>query len=324
MAQINASAPRADATRVARPGRSGGLEDLRRKSALLIARPIFGLALLAGHLLPASWLISLAGSASRAAYHFFPGLRANLLSNARHILGESSTHAERARLAREVLRSFSRFMMEWVSPKCLVRPEAVLDDISGREHFERAAEGRAGIIAVTIHMGNYELPSRELAALRRKVSILFDRERIDFLERLRSRSRRSRCLEEIAMGSSRFSGIQALERLRQGGIVLLAGDQVSAPDAEPFPFLYGNAPFSLWPARLSRASGAPILPAFCVAGEPGRYRLHLEQPIFPEDRSPREITAELVTIFESYVRDFPGQWLMVHEFWRNPSKNSES
>ena len=315
MAPINASASRTKPTRVVRPRAGGGLGDLRRKSALLVARPVFGLALLAGYLLPPAWLLSLARQVSRAAYHLFPGLRANLLSNARHILGETSTPAERAALAREVLRSFSRFLMEWVSPRCLPRPEEVFEDIAGREHFERAAEGGTGIIAVTIHLGNYELPSRELAALRRQVSILFGRERIEFLERLRSRVRRSRNLEEIVLGRSRFSGIQALDRLREGGIVLLAGDQVSAPDAEPFAFLHGTAPFSLWPARLSRASGAPILPAFCVARGPGRYGLHLEPPIFPGDRSPRDITAELVTIFESYVREFPGQWLMVHEFW---------
>jgi KDO2-lipid IV(A) lauroyltransferase len=197
---------------------------------------------------------------------------------------------------------------------------AVFDDPAGRQRFQRATEAGAGVIAATIHMGNYELPGRELAALRRPVSILFERDPHRFLERMRSRARRAFGIDEIVLGASRFAGIEALDRLREGGIVLLAGDHVSAPDAEPFDFLGGRASFSLWPARLARASGAPIVPAFCFRTAEGRYRIRLESPIFPADRSPREITSELVKVFESYVREFPEQWLMVHQFWEVDSR----
>jgi lauroyl/myristoyl acyltransferase len=291
------------------------MEELRRRSALLVADPCFRLAILAGRILPAGWLLKLGRLGADLTYLSFPGLRSNLHSNARRILGEGSTPGERARLAREVLRSFSRFILEWVAPKCLPRPAAMIDDVAGRERFRKAADSGSGVIAATIHMGNYELPGRELAALRLPVSILFERDPHRFLERIRSRARQAFDIEEIALGASRFAGIEALDRLREGGVVLLAGDHVSAPDAEPFDFLGGRASFSLWPARLARASGAPIVPAFCFRTAEGLYRIRLESPIFPADRSPREITAELVRVFESYVREFPEQWLMVHEFW---------
>ena len=317
MAQVKAPTLRTGPRSLPEGGRrgGGGLKELRQRSALLVAAPCFRLALLAGRLLPATWLLKLGRLGADLTYLSFPGLRANLLSNARRILGEESAPAERARLAREVLRSFSRFIMEWVAPKCLPRPAAVLDDHDGRRRFQEATEAGAGVIAATIHMGNYELPGRLLAALRRPVSILFERDPHRFLERLRSRARRAFDIEEIALGASRFAGIEALDRLREGGIVLLACDQVSAPDAEPFDFLGGRAPFSLWPARLARASGAPIVPAFCFRTAEGGYEIRLESPIVPADRTPREITAELVRVFESYVREFPEQWLMVHEFW---------
>jgi KDO2-lipid IV(A) lauroyltransferase len=290
-------------------------KDLRRSLALLVARPFFALAVVAGRLLPPRWLLALARACSGAVYILFPGTRANLLSNAGRILGEQSVRAERARLAKEVLASFSRFIMEWVAPRSIGSPQAIFERTRGKGHFEAAVEAGRGVIGLTLHMGNYELPSRELAALGRRVSVVFSRERIGFLEELRSRARLARALEEIAIDDSPFFAIEVLARLRRGEIVLIAGDQVGAAASERFPFLHGEAPFSLWPARLSQASGAPILPAFCLHGPEG-YRLEIEPPIFPPpERSAREITAEVVKVLERYVKAYPGQWLMVHDFW---------
>ena|ERR1041385_2281975 len=116
MARAGLPVSRAGLRGLTRARKGGGWKGLRRRCALLIAYPFFLLALLAGYLLPARWLLGLGNLASSAVYLLFPGLRANLLSNARRILGEGSTSAERARLAREVLRNFSRFILEWVAP----------------------------------------------------------------------------------------------------------------------------------------------------------------------------------------------------------------
>jgi len=99
-------------------------------------------------------------------------------------------------------------------------------------------------------------------------------------------------------------------------VILLSADQVAARDGERFPFLHGVAPFSLWPARLALASGAPIVPAFNVRTPGGGYRLHLEPPIFPgEGETPEALLLRLVAILERYVRDYPEQWLMIRPFW---------
>lgn len=242
-------------------------------------------------------------------------MRRNLLSNARNILGVESSVSERRRLARGILASFARFIVEWVAPKCLARPESIFEDLHGKEHFDRAVAGGNGVIAITLHMGNYELPGRELAALGHDVAIVFNRERISFLERLRSSSRREKNLEEIVIDESRFFGIEVYRRLKDGGVVLLAGDQVGAPDAQLFRFLHGNARFSCWPARLAASSGAMILPSFCVRAEDGSYRLAIEPPIEASERDPHDVTAEIVEVLASYLERYPDQWLMVHEFW---------
>jgi len=288
---------------------------VRGRIAYLVARPFFALAFVIGRVLPASWLLAIGRSASRAVWVLFRGVRANLLANAAHILGPESTSRDRERLGKETLASFATFIIEWVAPKCIARPQGVFDALEGREHFDDAVAQDSGTILITLHMGNYELPSRELAALRQDVTIVNNRERIAFLERLRSRTRRSRHLDEILIDNSPFFAIDVRERLRRGGVVLLAADQIAAHDAERFPFLHGEAPFSLWPARLARSTGAPIVPAFCVRAADGSYRVRLEKPIVTADREPREITAEIVAVLARCLARHPEQWLMVHDFW---------
>jgi KDO2-lipid IV(A) lauroyltransferase len=292
---------------------------LRRSAALLVARPFFAAAFVTVRILPRRAAAGVAAAASRAVYALFPGVRANLLANARSILGPDSSPPARSRLARETLASFARFIIEWVSPDPPPGVESLFRDLDGKEHFSAAAARGRGVLALTLHMGNYEIPARELAALRGDVAILFDRERIGFLEAIRSRSRRRSTLEEISFGGSRFFPVEVLERLRRGGVVLLAADQVDPIDGAAFPFLHGVARLSVWPARLAIASGAPILPVFCLRSADGTYRLRLEPPIFPRDGcEPEEITAEIIPILERYLREHAGQWLMVHRFWTEP------
>jgi len=302
-----------------RPARPDGL---RRTLALLVARPFFALAVVLGRVLPARWLLRLATHASRATYALFPGVRRNVLENARHVLGADSSHSDRARLARAMLASFARFIVEWVAPRCAVGAETIFERFDGREYFDAATAGGRGVVAVTLHMGNYEIPGRELAALGRDVAVVFNRERVSFLERLRSRTRREKRLDEIVIEESRFFGIDVMARLRRGGIVLIAGDQVGAPEAARFAFLDGAAAFSLWPARLARAAGAALLPSFCWRDANGALRLTIEPPIEAADRDVREVTAELVAVLASWLRRYPEQWLMVHDFWDTPGARS--
>jgi len=280
-----------------------------------VARPFFALLVLAARSLPFSATLRLSAAVSRAVYVLFPGTRAGLLENAGRILGPDSSAAERKRLARGVLESFARFLAELVAPPEKAPGRDVLETAIGREHFEAAAARGKGIIAATLHMGNYEIAAMGIASLLPNVAVVYNRERIEFLERVRSSRRREARLDEIVIDDSRFFAIEALRRLREGGIVLLAGDQVESRDGERFPFLHGEAPFPLWAARLSAASGAPIVPAFAVRDEGGRHRLHLEAPIFSEDREPRAIMEDLVRVFERYVRAHAGQWLMIRPFW---------
>lgn len=288
----------------------------RELVARAVARPFFALLALLARILPRSLLLGIADGGSGLVYRLFPATRRALLQNARGLLGPSAPSQRLEAHARAVLSSFSRFLVDLLSPRAKWPTQDLHQRTAGLEGFEAARAAGRGVIAATLHMGNYELASMELAALVPGVAIVYNRDPMGFVEALRTRRRREKGLEEIVIDDSPFFAINALERLRSGGVVLLSADQVAARDGELVPFLHGVAHFSLWPIRLSQASGAPILPAFNVLSRDGGYSLHLEEPIVPRDgEPPREMLLRLVAVLEERLRAWGDQWLMVRTFW---------
>lgn len=66
-------------------------------------------------------------------------------------------------------------------------------------------------------------------------------------------------------------------------------------------------------ARLALASGAPILPVYCVV-EDGRYKVLAGEPIAP-NLPQEEIERRLLRSHEERIGRQPAQWLMFHDMW---------
>lgn len=253
-----------------------------------------------------------------------PGLRADLDDNARHLLGPQATAGERRALAHGVLYSFARFAIEMVTGSTRdVAASRLLERARGREHWERAHAAGRGIVAVSLHMGNYEVAPLLLSRVQRPVAIVFQRDPIGLFERSRSRLRRRHRVIEIAADRSPLFGIEILNVLRRKGIALIAGDLgLETREGEAQPFLGGRARFQPLAARIAMASGAPVLPCFTPRNERGDLELVIEPPIFPAEAGSREeIQRRLVATFADVVRRYPDQWLIIHKYWEGTVEN---
>jgi KDO2-lipid IV(A) lauroyltransferase len=268
------------------------------------------------------WLARLLG---RAVF-WIPAARRGLLLNAKHILGETSSPIERRSLALGVLDSFALAISDLVLSNRLWKDqlEGNVDTVPSNveiENYDTFArlndrETHRGFVMVTLHMGSYEAACMLLAQKRGGVTIVYHRDPAGFFEELRSRQRTRFPIEEKAIDTSPFFAVDLLQRLREGGTVLLAGEIAQRLHGESFPFLDGSAHFSLWPARLAVTAGVPVLPAFIVRTGVESYCIHIEDPVeCQESDDPRAVMEKLVKVFESYVQRYPDQWLMVRPFW---------
>jgi KDO2-lipid IV(A) lauroyltransferase len=275
------------------------------------------LARLEAAVLPVQWLYSMGRGSALTLFLWVPGIRRALLANARYLLGAQASRRELEQHSVRVIEGFSRFFVELLTaPATYPTQEEFLGRITGLEHAKRTFEEGRGVVGISLHMGNMELGPMLLEGLVEPAAIVYRKDPFGLVEQMRSRARTSHGLEEIDTGSSMF-GVRVLDVLRRGGFAFVLGDvgfEEGANKGRVYPFLGGRARFLDWPARLAKASGAPLLPCFVLRDDRGQYFACLEPPIEPTGEVD-EIMQRLIAVFERYVRRYPDQWLILHSYW---------
>ena len=205
--------------------------------------------------------------------------------------------------------------------------ETLLERIRGYDAAERAKDRGRGVIGVTLHMGNYELGAQVLPELVSPVAIAYNRDPWGLFEKLRSRARRASQVEEIPINGSPFFTVEGRNVLKRKGLLLAAADRGLPTERGPYyTFLGAKARFLDWPARLSFATGAPLLPCAVVLRPDEGYTIELAEPIDPADfADPQALMQRAVESLEDFVRRFPEQWLILHRYWdRQPEEEAHA
>jgi KDO2-lipid IV(A) lauroyltransferase len=135
------------------------------------------------------------------------------------------------------------------------------------------------------------------------------------VEQLRMRTGNQAIPKQKAMG-------QILRLLKAGEIVGILLDQNMAWQEGVFVDFFGEkACTNTGMALLALKTGTPVLPAFNIRQKDGRYRVVIE-PEIPlvrtgdKERDVTENTQRFTQIIERYVRNYPDQWLWLHQRWK--------
>ena len=199
--------------------------------------------------------------------------------------------------------------------------ETVLElvpSVHGWEHVERAMSAGGGLIAVSGHIGNWELGGAYVAArgyptdviVRGMQNPLFDR----YLNETRAR-----------MGMSVVHDAEAVRRtprsLRAGRLVAFLADQGVLGLASTFvPFFGRPAKTPRGPATFALRLGVPIVFGAAIRQPDGRYDLTFEpvtvRDTGDKDRDVDAIVADYTRRLEAAVRRAPEQYLWHHRRWR--------
>ncbi len=182
-------------------------------------------------------------------------------------------------------------------------------------------------IFVTGHLGSWELATT-IAAIDsgRPGAVIVRRVDNPFLNAL---WRRIRMLRQTEFIDKRGAAGEALTRLRRGEDVAMLVDENGGARGVFVPFFGTLASTSKTPAVLSLATGAPVIVGVCVrrANRPFLFRLAMLEPhrSLTPDQAIRDLTARIVTTFESWIRDAPLQWRWIHWRWKaRPDGTEES
>ncbi len=189
--------------------------------------------------------------------------------------------------------------------------------VEGVETFLELRENRRPFIVFTAHSGNFELLPVASSAFGLDVTVLFRPPNNPFVAEkvFKFRQERMGNLVPSHTGSS-FALARQLER--GGGVGVLVDQKFSK--GLPTTFFGLEVRTNPLLAKLVRQFNCDVYPARCVRLPDNRYRLEIEPKVeIPRDDKGNvdiKATAQLLNDkVESWVRQYPEQWLWYHDRW---------
>jgi KDO2-lipid IV(A) lauroyltransferase len=234
--------------------------------------------------------------------------------------GDTLTEAERVEITKTVFRTFAKSFVAEFPWSAGATPEMLKSLVTiSTEHRatidELMALGR-GMIVVTAHFGNFELLAPRFNADGFNIAVVVRNDSNSFLAETINDIRR-KSYDVIPRGQA---GRQVIKKLRAGWVVAMLPDQKS--DDLLLPFFGIPTGTVAGPAVMALRTGAPILPVFCVRQRNDTHVVILGESILPvstDDPSQdvKTIMTKVNQSIENIVREYPGQWLWIHDRWRN-------
>ena len=268
--------------------------------------------------LPRSWAYALAVFAARFAFWFSPLARPRLqfnLSVARPDLSDRDLRRTTWLNFRNHAKAYADLMM---LPRTRVSELRPLLQVKGMENLEAARALGKGVMAVSCHMGSYEVVSAIWAATLSPVSF--------FAEELEPRAlfewyRDTRARLGISVLTLTVTGIRKVtQALHEKEMVITAIDRDIIGSGHVMPFFGRPAPIPLGTAAIALRFGTPLLPV-CVYRLPDDTFMAEAAPHVTAqstgDRKADEIriTEQLLHHIEGFIRSHPEQWHVPHRIW---------
>jgi KDO2-lipid IV(A) lauroyltransferase len=238
-------------------------------------------------------------------------------NQAREIARKSFTHAAQAFgeifLTRHVDHRFLRDHV-WMTE-------------AARNRFDRVIKENRPIVAVTGHMGSWELLGgmcRQLLPDRcSQVVVRLPKDKA--LGRLMVRLRSTGHLQILA---HRNATRKVLKCLKTGGMTAFLVDHNCSRDEAVFlPFLGKTAAVNMGPALLALRSKAVILPVFMLREGGTMYRFEVGESLDTatltgsREENVRAIAAFYTRAVERMIEAYPEQWFWMHKRWKTRPEN---
>jgi KDO2-lipid IV(A) lauroyltransferase len=261
-----------------------------------------------GKWLPRGFLFVLADLLADATHRTNAEPARNLRANLRSAFPRWSER-EVEEFSKRIFRNFARNLVDYgrfhtITDKALDR---LLPCVERLHYFEDALAKGKGIILVTGHIGNWELGALFFGRHGYKINVVTIPEGSERIDSIRGAYRMRQDIRTIVVDGSPFASLEIVAALRRGEIVAMLVDRWAGPDGVPVKFLGEDRRFSRGPFVLSRATAAPILPAFIVRDGNG-YRGELDPPFSMEEAEDEEGARRVSASLERMIRDCPDQW----------------
>jgi len=256
--------------------------------------------------------------AANAYYFFARESKRNLTCNLRIALGITD-EALMKKYTKAVFVNFAKYLVDFFRlPKLEDDLAAKRIQIEGRENLERALKEGKGVIALSAHLGNWELGAAVTASLGHPFNVIVLDHKYKRIDDFFTNQRRI-CNEiPILLGNQLKNCFRVLSN---NELLAIMGDRDFTQNGVETDFFGRPAILPKGPASLSLKTGAAIVPTFLTRREGERFVLTFEKPIAVKitrnkDEDAKNIMKEYFSIFERYIKAFPDQWFAFTKLWK--------
>ena len=259
------------------------------------------------------------------AWRTSTALRDGTTANARRLLGPGATDSACMALAKRIISNLYLSVYE-LGESCRLTVHQLrehIDRVDGKENYFAARGLRKGAILVTAHIGSFEMGVAALPDEDRRIHLVFRRDEYPRFEDLRSQLREQLGIVEAPVDLGWPMWVRLRDALLADEIVMIQGDRVMPGQrGMKVPFLGGHIQMPTGPIKLALATGAPLIPVFCIRTAVHRVRVVIEPPIHMNTHldnggldSVHSSLLQLAGAIERQVAAHPDQWLMVERMW---------
>jgi KDO2-lipid IV(A) lauroyltransferase len=237
-----------------------------------------------------------------------------VMQNLKDALPGARGENELRRFAKELILNFSAYLVDFVYTDRLSR--AFIDEhieTKGLENLDKALAQGKGVVLASAHLGNWEMGGMTLARLGYPVHGIALKHKDERINRIFERRRGAHGLRIIPFNGNFRSCFRVL---KDNGVLGLVSDRLFGERGMPVEFLKRRVNFPTGIFRFSRATGAPVVPAFFINKGFDRYALEVEPALPPAEE--REFIQSFARLLEKKIRDYPTQWFIFQRYWEAP------
>ncbi|HSP55010.1 MAG TPA: lysophospholipid acyltransferase family protein [Dehalococcoidia bacterium] len=271
-------------------------------------------------LLPLPALYRVAYAVGDLGYLLFPGVRANVWDNLRHVYPRGTPRRVMRRAARQVFRNVALYYADLASIPRIDVQELFDKRLVVHGLFELlvpAAQSGKGVIMMSTHFGNPELVGQGLIPCGVKVFALTEPLQPPQLSRLLDgiRSSKGHTFAPVSVGNVK----RVMRTLKQGGVVVLMADRDIEGPRMVVPFMGEDASMPTGPIEVALRTGAIVIPSFTTR-RGFMLDAYCEEPLELEktgdiEQDVRAGTLKFLERFEKRLRADPGQWAVLERVW---------
>ncbi len=298
----------------------GSFKKKRRKIryALLVAVIKVLVALI--QVLPRKVAMAFGGSLGTLVFRLMKGERRKTVTNLTTAYGRDKSAAAIAAMAREVWRNLGKSGVEFAIRMGQETSEDFFRDLEvhGNEHLQAAHAQGKGILGLMSHMGCWEGMALALPMLGIPTTAIGKKLANEKLNALVFEFRGKKGVPTLARGSS-YKAI--LRVLRENNLVCILIDQ-DTDVRGVFVDFYGKPAYTpIGAAMLAMDSSAPVLPMFYLKKPDDTFMFIIEKEI-PLVRTGNrredmeENTRRFHRVIEKYIKEYPTQWVWMHNRWK--------